>query len=490
MSTTKRILYLDPFSGIAGDMLVGALLDLGLDLEHLRRELKKLKLDGYELAAENVLRGGLRGTHFRVLVHGQEEGPHAHAVEDEHAHEHGHPHGHGHSHAHGPDHGTPVRGRGRGGAGREARAEKRPPATGKPQHHAHRSFAEIRRLIEASGLSARVKKQSLKAFRLLAEAEGKMHGKEPEQVSFHEVGAVDSIVDFVGACIGLEALGVEEVHCGPVALGGELGRFSESPGECAQQSGRSGGSPHEAGYVHCAHGLLPIPAPATLELMKGVPIRSCPVAAELTTPTGAALVKALAVRFGPLPPLCIEKLGYGAGTRNDPAIPIPNLLRAVLGTVPAGAEGASGGGEGAEADTVVEFQANLDDATPEVLGYLGDRLLALGALDVFFTAVQMKKTRPGTLVTVLCEPARFEALAEALFRESPTFGLRYELKSRLKLAREVRKVKTPWGEVRVKLGRWRGETVSVHPEYEDCRALAERHGVPLRQVLDAARTAL
>jgi hypothetical protein len=498
MSATKRVLYLDPFSGIAGDMLVGALLDLGLDLEHLRRELRKLKLDGYELAAESVLRGGLRATHFRVLVHAQAEGGHAHAAEDEHAHGHTHPGAHQHGRAHGREHShvhePPPRGRARRGERpAEARAKVGTPDAGsqKPEAvhgHAHRSFAEIRKLIESSGLSARVKEQSLKAFRLLAEAEGRMHGKDPEQVNFHEVGAVDSIVDFVGACIGLEALGVEEVWCGPVALGGEVGRFTESPGEHAQRSGRSGGSPH-AGYVRCAHGLLPIPAPATLELLKGVPLRSCPVAAELTTPTGAALVKALAVRFGPLPPLCIKKLGYGAGTRNDPAIPVPNILRVVLGTLSAGSEAGSGGGAGAEADTVIEFQANVDDATPEVLGYLADRLLALGALDVFFTAVQMKKTRPGTLVTVLCEPARFDALAEALFRESPTFGLRYELKSRLKLAREVRTVKTPWGEVRVKLGRWRGETVSVHPEYEDCRALAERHGVPLRQVLDAARTA-
>lgn len=316
-------------------------------------------------------------------------------------------------------------------------------------------------MIEASGLSAGVKARSIKAFELLAEAEGRMHGQPPEKVAFHEVGAVDSIVDFVGACIGLEALGISEVRCGPVALGGEGG-----------------------GYVDCAHGKLPVPAFATLELMKGLPVRACAVNKELTTPTGAALLKALVTDFGPLPPMRIEKIGYGAGTRNDPHIPVPNVLRAVLGTLDTTAAG-----DDAEADTVVEIQANVDDAAPEVLGYLSEKLLAAGALDVFFTPVQMKKSRPGTLVTVLADAAHFDALAEALFRETPTFGLRYEQKQRRKLARETVNVETPWGAVRVKLGRWRGAFMSAHPEYEDCKALAEQNGVPLRQVIDAARAA-
>jgi hypothetical protein len=326
-------------------------------------------------------------------------------------------------------------------------------------------------MIEQSGLSSRVKTQSLRAFELLAEAEGRMHGKPPEKVAFHEVGAVDSIVDFVGACIGLEALSIDEVWCGPVALGGE----------------------GEGGYVKCAHGLLPVPAFATLELMKGLPIRPCGVAAELTTPTGAALIKALATRFGPLPPMDIQGLGYGAGTRNDPHIPIPNVLRVVLGEENGGRrkekgerKGAEGGAE-RQADTILELEANIDDATPEELGCLAERLLKIGALDVFFASIQMKKFRPATMVTVLAEPTLFEPVVNELFHASSTFGVRYEMKSRVKLARKMLKVKTPWGEVGVKVGRWNGEVVALHPEYDDCRALAEAEGLPLRQVVEAAR---
>jgi uncharacterized protein (DUF111 family) len=250
--------------------------------------------------------------------------------------------------------------------------------------------------------------------------------------------------------------------------------------------------------------MLPVPAFATLELMKGLPIRSCGVASELTTPTGAALVKALAVRFGPLPPMDIRGLGYGAGTRNDPGIPIPNVLRVVLGTdgERSGAPEAvgcmaAGGSERAErvegrnsvsqADAVIELQANIDDATPEELGCLAERLLKLGAMDVFFTPIQMKKFRPATLVTVLADPVLFSQTVNELFRSSSTFGVRYEMKSRVKLAREIRNVKTPWGEVRVKVGRFNGEIVAWHPEYDDCRALADAEDLPLRHVVETAR---
>lgn len=484
----KRILYLDPFSGISGDMLVGALLDLGLDLAKLQHELGKLNLRGYRLASKKVMRGAIAGTKFDVLVDGEGHGaaseepgtgglraipqvPFGHELKVPHreasayagprtdeetvyvapdsdsaadpafaetsispgvkaasTHEHGHDHGHEHSHGENP------------GAG-----------------HAQTTFAQIRDLIVMSGLSDRVKAGSLRAFELLAEAEGRMHGMAPEDVGFHEAGAVDSIVDFVGACIGLELLGIDEVRSGPVALGGEGG-----------------------GYIECEHGRLPAPAFATLELMKGLPIRSCAVNKELTTPTGAALLKALVKprHFGPLPPMNIERLGYGAGTRDDPAIAVPNLLRAALGELDnAGAY---------ENDSVVEVQASIDDTTPEILGYALEKLMAAGALDVFYAPIQMKKSRPATLLTVLAPPDKLGAMLDVLFRETSTFGVRYETKMRAKLAREVERALTPWGEVHVKIGRRDGMVVSAHPEYEDCKALAEKHGVPLRHVIAAA----
>ncbi|MCW8131328.1 MAG: nickel pincer cofactor biosynthesis protein LarC [Planctomycetota bacterium] len=520
----KRMLYIDPFSGIAGDMLVGALLDLGLDLAQLQHELGKLDVRGYRLSARKVMRGMIAGTKFDVFVaatpgapgdaglpdpsdetHPPADGPRSgrsapfgHELTMPHreastydgprteeetlykapkvdpsvfaetqlsagpatdetvlssgrcaAHDHGHDHDHSHDHAHGHSH-----------------DHDHAHSHGEAEAHAHVTYAQIRELIERSGLTPRVKERSLRAFELLAESEGRMHHMPPDEVGFHEVGAVDSIVDFVGACIGLDLLGVEEVRCGPVALGGEGG-----------------------GYVDCQHGRLPVPAFATLELMKGLPIRPCPVAKELTTPTGAALLRALVrpEHFGPLPSMNVEKLGYGAGTRNDPSIPVPNLLRVAYGTLEAEAEAeapasasAPGGG------TVVECQANIDDATPEVLGYAMERLLEAGALDAFFTPVQMKKGRPGTLVTVVAPPEKQDAVLAVLFSETTTFGVRYAYKKRATLDRETERALTPWGEVRVKIGRLNGEVVSAHPEFEDCRELAKAHGVPLRDVIGAA----
>jgi uncharacterized protein (TIGR00299 family) protein len=429
-----RILYLDPFSGVSGDMFVGALLDLGLDLARLHSEIGKLKLAGYHLSSRRVTRSSMAGTKFDVKVDGEPEdhGTEAHATSD-HGHEHGHSHGHDHGHEHGHEHG--------GGHGA---------AVGE-----HRTFADIRRIIEESTQSERVKGESIKVFARLAEAEGRIHNIAPERVTFHEVGALDSIIDIVGVCIGLEALNIDEIHCGPLALG--------------------------SGTVRCAHGLMPVPAPATLELVKGIPLRSSPVEKELTTPTGAALVAALTVRFGQLTGMSVEKIGYGAGSRDNPNV--PNILRVVLGAADAQTQNPE------SADTIVEIRTNLDDCTPEVIGYLSETLLAAGALDVFATAIQMKKSRPGTLLTVLAEPQQLDAMAAILFRESPSFGLRYETLSRLKLVRRIETVETPYGKVRVKIGRWRCEDCSVHPEFEDCRALAKEKNVPLQSVIDAARAA-
>ncbi len=414
----KTVLYLDPFSGIAGDMLVGALLDLGVDLARLHHELGKLKLSGYRLSARRVMRGALSATKFDVEIDGALEAAHDHP---------GTPQGHGPASENGPH--THV--------------------------HPHRTFAGIKRIIEDSGLSSRVKSDSLRVFTKLAETEGRVHDIPLERVSFHEVGALDSIVDIVGACAALELLGVDAIWCGPVALG--------------------------SGYVQCAHGLLPVPAPATLELMKGIPLRPSPVEKELTTPTGAALLAGLCSKYGPLGGLNVQKIGYGAGSREQQAV--PNVLRVALGTAAGPAE------EDSSSDTIVEIQTNLDDTSPEVLGYLAETLLARGALDVFHTPVQMKKSRPGTLLTVLAEPRELDAVADFLFRESSTFGLRYQTLSRLKLARRMENVETPYGPVRVKVGTWRGRTASVHPEFEDCRARAAERGVPLKDVMEAARSA-
>ena len=438
-SERKTILYLDPFSGIAGDMFVGALLDLGLDLAHLHAELSKLNLAGYQLGSRRVMRGAFTAVKFDVSVDGRPTD--AQPKKPAEAHDHGHSHAgdeHGHAHAH---------------------SDAQSGGRGTPAPHKHQTFAQIRALIESSSLSDAVKRNSVRAFEKLAAAEGKLHGMPPEQVSFHEVGAIDSIVDTVGVCIGLEALHVDEVWSGPIALG-------------------SGGT------VRCDHGLMPVPAPATLELMKGLPIRETSFEKELTTPTGAALAAALVTRFGPLPAMSIARIGYGAGTREQQ--PMPNVLRAVLGEL---SPGAASSGDSSAADTIVEISTNVDNATPDVLGHLCELLLARGALDVFLIPTLMKKFRAATTLTVLAEPSQLDTLAQLIFRECPTFGLRYQTYQRLKLARRIETVQTPYGPVRVKIGEWKGERMSIHPEYEDCRARAAEKGVALQTVIDAARAA-
>jgi len=444
----SKILYLDPFSGIAGDMLLGALLDLGLDLACLRRELSKLNLAACHVSARRVARGAISAIKFDV----EAESEHEHA----HAHEHAHPHEHEHGQVHEAAQASALPG--------QSKIENR------KSKIAHRSWADIKALIESSRLSDSVKARSIRVFTKLAEAEGKIHQRPPEQVLFHEVGALDSIVDIVGACAGLELLDIGEIWCGPVALG--------------------------SGTVKCAHGLLPVPAPATAELMQGLPVRASPVEAELTTPTGAALVAALCSRFGPMPGLTIEKIGYGAGARERQAV--PNVLRVFLlsgDTTPILKKAEIWACPPAEtkssetADTVLEIRTNLDDVSAEVLGYLAEKLLALGVLDVFYTPIQMKKGRPATLLTVLAETQQLDTVAATLFRECGTLGLRYQTQRRLKLARRSVTVSTEFGDVRVKIGEWQGEVVSVHPEFEDCRARAEEKGVSLRAVMDAARAA-
>ncbi len=434
-STSKRILFLDPFAGLSGDMFVGALLDLGVDLARLAHEISKLELGGYHLSSKRVFRGAMSAIKFDVEIAGELQAQFDATASDVQKSAAGEVHSHGHEHS-GPDHS-------------HSHSDEGGTAASSPR----RNFREIKALIQNSKLSDRVKTTSVAAFQKLAEAEGCIHNMPPDDVAFHEVGAIDSIIDFVAVCAGLEMLGVDEVWCGPIALG-------------------------RGGFVKCDHGLMPVPAPATLEIVKGMPLRDTPVEKELTTPTGAALVAALATNFCTVPALLSGKIGYGAGSREKQAV--PNVLRALLGDV-----------ESPEqfGDEIVELRANIDDASPETLGYLMEQLFAAGALDVFFTPIQMKKNRPATLVTALGESKLLGALADVFFNESSTFGVRYETLKRFTLEREFVEVETRFGNVRVKIGRRNGAVCSVHPEFDECRALAQKRGAALREVVAAAADA-
>jgi hypothetical protein len=431
-----KTLYLDIFSGISGDMFIGALIDLGVDARKLERELAKLKLDGYHLHIARKQKSGIEGVKFDVHL----ESDHAHGQHDDHhhhhEHDHEHTHEHGHDHHHEPEHGHP--------------------------HEDSRNFSEIKKLIGQSKLSAWVKRKSLGVFRRIAVAEGKIHGLPPEKVHFHEVGAVDSIVDIVGACIGLEMLGKPRVLAAPVVEG--------------------------VGWVNCAHGRFPIPAPATLAILgaRGVGVTQSDEPQELVTPTGAALLAEFVESFGPMSGLVAEKIGFGLGTRENKTR--PNVLRAVLGK----AEKKTSNIEHQdwETDRVAVLETNLDDVSGEVLGHFVERALAAGALDVFHTPIQMKKNRPGVLLTVLCAEADADQFSEMILRETSAFGVRRTVAERRKLRREFVPAKTKFGDVTVKIGKLNGKVIQVAPEYESCRKLAASARVPLKQVYAAALKAM
>lgn len=406
-----RTLYLDCFAGASGDMFLGALLDCGLDFDHLKNELSKLGVAGYELSLTRVDRSGIAAAKFDVRL--------SQPVSDR---THEHLHGHTHTHAHGD-----------------------------VPHSHHRPLSEIKQLIEASSLSEPVKARAQAIFQRLGEAEAKIHNLPLEAVYFHEVGALDSIVDVVGACIALEALQIKRVIASPLHVG--------------------------YGTFKCAHGVYPVPGPATVELLKGVPIYAKDIKGELVTPTGAALVSTLAEGYGAMPLLRVEKVGYGAGTREYAKF--PNVLRAVIGEALSDAHDTP--------DLVTVIEAQLDDLNPQVLGYVLEQALAAGALELFYTPVQMKKNRPGVLLTLLCRPADRERMCELLFRETTTLGLRYRNEQRAILPREFVRVATPYGEIGVKVARANdGRVLNAAPEFEDCRAAAERHRVALRAVQAAA----
>ena len=440
-----RIAYLECFSGISGDMFLGALVDAGVSPQLLQDTVVALGV-GAKLEVSRVLRSGISATKVDVWVDGEkdmpreeywakQEAPHTHAHHEHHGHEHEHPHEHPHSHGESPRAGVPA-----------------PHKHDHEHSHAHRGLSEIRKIISAAKISDSAKKTAISVFEALGAAEAKIHDVPVESIHFHEVGAVDAIVDIVCAAVGIDALGVDEIVCSSLNVGG--------------------------GMVKCAHGTFPIPAPATVELLKGAPVYSADVQAELVTPTGAAIVITLAKRFSAFPEMRIDKSAYGAGSRDFPGH--PNVLRIVIG------EAASAMTAKTQSDTIRVLEANLDDLNPQVFGYVMDRLLEEGALDVFGVPVQMKKNRPGTLLTVLCKPEDADKFTQLIFSETTTLGVRSREESRQTLARRWESVRTEWGEVRIKIASMNGTVTNYAPEYEDCRKLASEHHIPLKTVIQEA----
>ena len=440
-----RTLYFDCYAGISGDMTLGALIDLGVDFETLKTELAKLSLPGYQLRVERVLRAQVSGTKFHVDLESPAPANHT----DNHTHSHAHEHVHTHEHTH--DEHTQAHNHGH--ADHHSHDHDDSNINAHNDHsHTHRGLPEISAIIEASVLSPWVKTQAQKIFARLAIAEGKVHCIAPEKVHFHEVGAVDAIVDIVGACIGFELLGIEQFISAPLHVG--------------------------KGRVNCAHGNFPVPAPGTLALLTGVPIYAQDIEGELVTPTGAAIVSTLCTQFMPLPPMRIEKIGYGAGSREIKDF--PNMLRLYYGEL------ATKSTMAASSESIMVVEANLDDMNPQIYGYLMDRMLAQGAVDIFYTPVYMKKNRPGILLTVLTDAIHIEKIVSLLFRETTTIGLRYYETSRRVLARQHVNVQTDFGTIRVKLARNDDEIINIMPEYEDCCRIAQASDIPLASVQAAA----
>lgn len=392
-----RAIYFDCFAGVSGDMTIGALLDLGVEIDALRSQLESLNLGSYEMNISRVKRSSIAATKFDVLID-----------------------------------------------------ESRQP---------HRHLRDIREIVESSSLSELTKRRSMRVFELIAEAEARVHGTTPDKVHFHEVGAVDSIIDVVGAMICIELLGIEEFLSSPLRVG--------------------------RGSIKVAHGEMPVPAPGTAELLRGIPIYSGDRDGEFVTPTGAAIVAALCSNFGSLPSVKIERVGYGAGTR-DPK-DFPNALRLILCEIQK--DKLQNAESIAAPDSVIVIQTNIDDMSPQAYGYVMERAFDAGALDVFMTPVQMKKDRPGVLLTVLCEQSKLDAITDLLLRETTTLGIRYYATKRRVLDRSIETVETEYGAVKIKVARAGKTTLHFQPEYEDCARLAREAGVPLIEVQRAAEAA-
>jgi uncharacterized protein (TIGR00299 family) protein len=381
-----RVAYFDCFSGASGDMILGSMIDAGLSPHELREELDKLQIPTIRLKVKKVLKGGISAT--QVIV--------------------------------------------------EGRSETR----------SHRNLREILRIINRSHLESEVKKKSIEIFQRIASVEAKIHRRPVEEIHFHELGGLDSVVDIVGSVWGLNQIGADEVHVSKINVG--------------------------TGFVKTEHGILPVPAPATLALMKGKPIYSSGVERELLTPTGAAILTSLGSRFGQLPPIKLARIGYGAG-RDD--LPHPNLLRLIIGT--------STGTSGKERVTVIE--TNIDDMNPQFYDYIMERLLAMGVLEVFITPIIMKKNRPATLLTVISPAEKLHSVTGFLLRETTTIGLRWREEERSLADRETLPIQTRYGKIRFKLARWEGRMVNLSPEYDDCKRLSLRKRIPLKEIFEEAR---
>jgi len=421
-----RTLYFDCFSGIAGDMTIGALLDLGLDFDYLKTELRKLPVSGYEIKASRVSRSNISAIKFDVLLEGEEKHDDQH---DQHPHQ-GHDHDH-HDHHH-----------------QEHQNEHH------SHTHFHRKASEILSMIRESTLNANTKRIASDIFTKLAISEGKVHHIAPEDVEFHEVGAIDSIVDTVGSAIGFDALGIERFLCSAINVG--------------------------SGFIHCQHGVFPVPTPATADLLRHATIYQKHAQTELVTPTGAAILAAVVNRFGGLNGFAVDRIGYGAGTKQFAEF--PNCVRLMLGeerTVQA---------ETSRGDVIV-IEANIDDMNPQNFAYVTEKLLHAGALDVSTAAIQMKKGRPGQLLQVLSPPDAVSRLSRIIFEETTTIGVRKYAVDRITLDRELQEVETEYGSVRIKVSKMNGEVVNGAPEFEDCLRIAQQQNVPLKKVQALATAA-
>lgn len=387
-----KIIYFDCFGGISGDMCLGSLLDAGVDSNKLEKELKKLPLKNWDLQIFKAKSHGIVGTSVKITAHNVQP---------------------------------------------------------------HRCLKDIKDIIATSSLPITVIDKSTKIFQHLADAEGKIHGVDADNVHFHEVGAVDSIIDVVGSTLALHMLGAESIQCSPLPMGG--------------------------GYIHCRHGLMPVPAPATAELLKGVPLKKMDVTGELVTPTGAAIITTLASSFGALPEMSVDIVGYGIGNYD---FGIPNFLRVFIGNV-------ANEKKFYNLEDILVMETNIDDMSPELLGYLTEKLAISGALDAFIAPVYMKKNRPGYHLTVLCFPALMDFLLELIFKETSTLGIRFRITKRAVLKRTIEEVETPYGKVRIKLARENeGTYIKAFPEYEDCKAIATEKQIPLMHVYNSALQAI
>ncbi|MBS4224337.1 nickel pincer cofactor biosynthesis protein LarC [Lederbergia citrea] len=410
-----RVLYIDCFSGISGDMMVGALIDAGATPERIEQELKKLNVSGYTIEWKKVMKEGISSTKFDVILTRDKSG-------DSHGH---HEHAHGHDHDHNHDHGHTHH-----------------------DHHHHNRYDDIVQLIDESDLALGVKERSKQIFAPIAESEAKIHQMAIEDVHFHEVGAIDSIVDIVATAIALEELEIEKVVTSHVPLG--------------------------SGRIRCAHGIYPVPAPATLDMLKHVPIASSDLMYELTTPTGAGIVVSQTDSFGTMPAMKVTSIGYGAGTRNIPSR--PNVLRVMVGEAM----------ESTASETITVLECQLDDMPGEAFGFVMDKLFDQGALDVYFTPIFMKKNRPGTLITVLAESGEEMKLEDILLRETTTLGVRKSTWLRNILQREIVPIDTKFGPINIKQALKNGTVIREVPEYEDVKKAALEYGVTFQEVYQTA----